>query len=143
MITTRNNFDLSAVTTFAIPARCHLWAEYDSPSDIPAVLALGAGGLPVMHIGEGSNMLFTRDYPGVVAHSRVKGIEIIGNGNDTDTVTVRVGAGERMDSFIEWACANYLWGVENLSGIPGEAGASACHINTSPSPRDKRQGRMP
>ncbi|MDE6377555.1 MAG: FAD-binding protein, partial [Duncaniella sp.] len=123
MIRKYDNFDLSAVTTFAVPARCRVWVEYDEPSDIPEVLSLGADGAPLMHIGEGSNMLFTRDYPGVVAHSRVKGIEIIGS--ETHKAIVRVGAGERMDSFVEWACSHGLWGIENLSGIPGEVGASA------------------
>ena len=123
MITKRENFDLSTVTTFAIPAKCSLWVEYDDPSDIPAVLALASENVPLMHIGEGSNMLFTRDYPGVVAHSRVRGMEIV---DDSDRgVVVRVGAGEKMDLFIALACDQGLWGVENLSGIPGEAGASA------------------
>lgn len=123
MITKRDNFDLSTVTTFAVPARCKAWVEYDVPADIPAVLALAADNVPLMHIGEGSNMLFTRDYPGIVAHSCVKGIEIVRD--DDDRSIVRVGAGERMDSFIKWACDGNLWGIENLSGIPGEAGASA------------------
>lgn len=124
MITTRNNFDLSAVTTFAIPARCDLWVEYDSPADIPEVLAMAAAeGKPFLHIGEGSNMLFTRDFPGVVAHSQVDGIEEYHA--SIDCLTVRVGAGVSMDAFVKWACERKLWGVENLSGIPGEAGASA------------------
>lgn len=124
MITTRSNFDLSAVTTFAIPARCDLWVEYDSPADIPGVLATAAEeGKPFLHIGEGSNMLFTRDFPGIVAHSRVKGMEVLSD--SPEHLTVRVGAGVPMDEFVQWACDHELWGIENLSGIPGEAGASA------------------
>ncbi|MDE6370844.1 MAG: UDP-N-acetylmuramate dehydrogenase, partial [Duncaniella sp.] len=42
-----------------------------------------------------------------------------------DQVDFSVGAGLEMDKFIEWACGNGLWGIENLSGVPGEAGASA------------------
>ena len=124
MITTRSNFDLSAVTTFAIPARCDLWVEYDSQADIPGVLSMAAReGKPFLHIGEGSNMLFTRDFPGIVAHSRVKGIEVLSD--CPEHMTVRVGAGVSMDDFVQWACNQELWGIENLSGIPGEAGASA------------------
>lgn len=124
MITTRSNFDLSAVTTFAVPAKCDLWVEYDSPADIPDVLAIAAReGKPFLHIGEGSNMLFTRDFPGVVAHSLVKGIEELSSTHEE--IIVRVGAGVPMDEFVEWACEHELWGIENLSGIPGEAGASA------------------
>lgn len=123
MITTRQNFDLAQVTTFAIPAKCGCYMEYDRPEDIPFILSTLRGGVDLFHIGGGSNLLFTSDYQGVVAHSAIKGIEIVDE-NPAD-VTVRVGAGEVMDDFIRWACDRELWGVENLSGIPGEVGASA------------------
>lgn len=123
MITTRPNFDLAAVTTFAIPAKCGCFIEYDSPEDIPFILSTLRNDVDFVHIGGGSNLLFTGDFPGVVAHSAVKGIEIIEE--DPSGIKVRVGAGEKMDDFIRWACDRELWGVENLSGIPGEVGASA------------------
>lgn len=123
MITSRPDFDLSTVTTFAIPARCSRFVEYDTAADIPLLLSSLSEGDKLVNIGEGSNMLFTRDFDGVVAHSRIKGIEVIDRVEDE--VIVRVGSGVRMDDFISWACDQCLWGVENLSGIPGEAGASA------------------
>lgn len=123
MITTRQNFDLAQVTTFAIPAKCGCYMEYDRPEDIPFILSTLRGGVDLFHIGGGSNLLFTSDYQGVVAHSAIKGIEIVDE-NPAD-VTVRVGAGVVMDDFIRWACDRELWGVENLSSIPGEVGASA------------------
>ncbi len=58
-----------------------------------------------------------------MVHSAIKGIEVI---DETPSeVKVMVGAGEKMDDFILWACDRRLWGIENLSGIPGEVGASA------------------
>lgn len=123
MITTRQNFELSSVTSFAIPAKCGCYIEYDCPEDIPFILSTLRPNVDFLHIGEGSNLLFTSDFPGIVAHSRIKGIEIVEE--DYPFVKVKVGAGEKMDDFIRWACDRELWGVENLSGIPGEVGASA------------------
>lgn len=128
MITLRENFNLAEITTFSIGALCRGLVEYDSSVDIPDVLSLGSPGTPVKHIGEGSNMLFTDDYPGYVARSRIRDVEVINTSDGTDCgddVIVRVGAGKKMDDFISEACRQGLWGLENLSGIPGEAGASA------------------
>lgn len=123
MITTHQNYDLTTATTFAIPAKCGCFIEYDSPEDIPFILSTLRRDVDFLHIGGGSNLLFTSDFPGVVAHSAIKGIEIIEE--DPSGIKVRVGAGVKMDDFINWACDRELWGVENLSGIPGEVGASA------------------
>lgn len=97
--------------------------EYTSPEDIPFVLSSIRKDIGWIHIGGGSNLLFTGDYPGVVLHSAIKGIDVIDDSDDY--MTVRVGAGVVMDEFIRWCVEKGLWGVENLSGIPGEVGASA------------------
>jgi len=123
MIATHQNYDLTNATTFAIPAKCGCFIEYDSPEDIPFILSTLRKDVDFLHIGGGSNLLFTSDFPGVVAHSAIKSIEIIEE--NPAGIKVRVGAGVRMDDFIRWACDRELWGVENLSGIPGEVGASA------------------
>lgn len=123
MIKSHQNFDLSGHNTFAMPVKCGCFMEYDSVSDIPFLLSSIRPGVDFYHIGAGSNLLFTADYPGVVAHSAIKGIEIVAE--EGETVLVRVGSGVAMDDFISWACGRRLWGAENLSGIPGEAGAAA------------------
>lgn len=123
MITTIDNFDLSGSTTFAMKVKCGVFMEYNSIDDIPFILSSIRKDIEWIHIGAGSNLLFTDDYPGVVLHSAIKGIEVIDE--SSSRITVRVGAGETMDDFILWACDRNLWGVENLSGIPGEVGASA------------------
>lgn len=63
-------------------------------------------------------MLFTRDFDGTILHSAIRGIEVNGD-------LVRVGAGVVWDEFVEWTVQNGWSGVENLSLIPGEVGASA------------------
>ena len=81
------------------------------------------GFSPENDIGGGSNLLFTGDFPGTVLHSAIRHIEVI---SDSDyEVLVRVGAGVEFDKLCEWAAGRGLWGPENLSHIPGEAGAAA------------------
>jgi UDP-N-acetylmuramate dehydrogenase len=76
-----------------------------------------------LHIGGGSNLLFTKDYDGLILHSRIGGIEV--TAEDSQTVSLRVGAGVVWDDFVA-CCVEHGWyGAENLSLIPGEVGASA------------------
>lgn len=123
MITTRNNFELTNHNTFAIPAMCRRFVEYDSAEDIPVVLQSVDPAEPVIHIGAGSNMLFTRDFPGTVIHSRIKGIEQLRE--STGEVWLKVGAGVEMNALIKAVAERHLWGLENLADIPGEVGSSA------------------
>ena len=90
---------------------------------------IGGGSNPIRntarlkHIGGGSNLLFTGDFPGTVLHSAIRHIDVISDSDDE--VLVRVGAGVEFDKLCEWAAGRSLWGPENLSHIPGEAGAAA------------------
>lgn len=97
--------------------------EYDSRDDIPFLLSTIRPEIDMVHIGAGSNLLFTADYPGVVVHSAVRGIDIVAE--EGDSVLVKAGSGLAMDELVEWACSRGLWGLENLSGIPGEVGSAA------------------
>lgn len=116
------NFDLSAMNTFRMKVKCALFIEYDS---VPELEAIDFSTLPqpVIHIGEGSNLLFTGDFPGTVLHSNIKYIKYIDMG--LDDIPVMVGAAVNFDSFVQQTCAYGLWGAENLSLIPGEMGAAA------------------
>lgn len=73
-------------------------------------------------MGGGSNLLFTGDFYGTILHPAITGIEIIGE--EGDEVLVRLGAGEEWDHCVAWAVENGLGGIENLSLIPGMAGAA-------------------
>ncbi len=79
---------------------------------------------PLLIIGAGSNLLLTRDFPGTVLHVGIKGIEKC-ECEDEDYCYLRCGAGEVFDEVIEYAIGHQLYGMENLSLIPGEVGASA------------------
>ena len=66
MITTIDNYDLSARNTFAMNVKCGIFMEYTKADDIPFLLSSIRKDIGKMHIGAGSNILFTDDYPGVV-----------------------------------------------------------------------------
>ena len=116
------HYDLSSHNTFRMKASCALYIEYDTVAEL---MELDWKNLPspVMHIGAGSNLLFTGDYPGTVLHSNVKYIKYVDMG--LDEVLMTVGAGVTFDDFVAKACESGLWGAENLSLIPGEVGAAA------------------
>ena len=109
--------------TFGIDVSCREMVEYQSADELRQALSQWADSGPVLHIGQGSNLLFCGDYDGLVLHSLLRGIEPVG---ETDgEVLLRVGAGETFDHLIEQTLAAGLHGLENLSLIPGEVGASA------------------
>jgi UDP-N-acetylmuramate dehydrogenase len=77
---------------------------------------------PLFILGEGSNVLFVDDYKGTVIRPVLEGINV--EGSSGSEVLVSVGAGEKWDTFVEWSVKNGLGGLENLSLIPGTAGAT-------------------
>ncbi len=104
--------------------RAARFVEYTSVDELKTVLAdREAMSGKWLHIGGGSNLLFTGDYEGLILHSAIRGYEVISE-ND-DEVLVRVGAGEVWDDFVAYTVQRGWQGAENLSLIPGEVGASA------------------
>jgi len=116
------SFDLSGKNSFRMKVSCRCFIEYDSVADL---FDIDFEELlrPIKHIGAGSNILFTEDFPGTILHSRIDFIEKLRE--EGDSVLVSVGAGVIFDDFCAWAAGEGLWGPENLSHIPGEVGASA------------------
>lgn len=122
MLQISDNYDLSGSNTFRMKASCRRFISYDSIQDLASIRPADLTG-PVFHIGAGSNILLTGDYPGTVLFSRIKYYDILGDNGDD--MLVEVGAGATFDEFCSWAAAKHLWGAENLSGIPGQTGAAA------------------
>ena len=169
------------MNTFGMKVKARCFVEYDSVADLVDI-EFEELARPVLHIGGGSNLLFTDDFKGTVLHSKINFIEILEEcqtaslkrrisavplasakcsqnieaamapvnedvvdgmpprglsrsdwGEDkiveddapAEAVYVSVGAGVIFDDFCEWAAKEGLWGVENLSYIPGEVGAAA------------------
>ena len=116
------NYDLSGMNTFRMKVSCACFVEYESVEEL-AALPWDSLPKPIKHIGGGSNLLFTGDFPGTILHSAIKHIKYVDMG--LDEVPVIVGAGVCWDALVEELCGYGLWGAENLSLIPGEAGAAA------------------
>lgn len=117
-----DNYDLSTQNTFRMKVKAALYIEYDSVEELQS-LDLKALPQPVFHMGAGSNLLFTKDFPGTVLHSNIKFIKYVDMG--LDEVLLTVGSGVVFDDLIANVAGNGLWGMENLSLIPGEVGAAA------------------
>jgi len=116
------NYDLSAQNTFRMKVSCACYVEYENVKELEG-LNFDRLPKPLLHIGEGSNLLFTKDFPGTVLHSNIEYIKYVDVG--LDEVPVMVGAGVVWDHFVSETCRHGLWGAENLSLIPGEVGAAA------------------
>lgn len=116
-------FSLLSHNTFGIDVNATRFLEYASVEELKQQIAQGAITTPFLHIGGGSNLLFTKDYDGLILHSCIRGIEVT---EETEQfVSVRVGAGIVWDDFVAYCVRNGWYGAENLSLIPGEVGASA------------------
>lgn len=77
---------------------------------------------PLLILGGGSNILFTGDFKGTIIYPGIKGIKIEERKNNT--VLVSAGAGLNWDEFVSWSVSNGFGGLENLSLIPGNVGAT-------------------
>lgn len=122
MITEHRDFQLRPYNTFGIEARAAEFIDYTDARDLSDIFPL-AGVARWLHIGGGSNLLFTRDYDGLVLHSSATGVEVVAE--DDETVDVRACAGLGWDDFVSMCVERGWTGAENLSLIPGEVGASA------------------
>lgn len=118
-----SDYDLKKHNTFGMDVKASAFIEYNSVDELKSIIPTLGGN--VLHIGGGSNLLFKGDFEGTILHSAIKGIDIVEHDDKEGKVTVRVGAGEVWDDFVAWAVGKGLGGVENLSLIPGEVGASA------------------
>ena len=118
------NYSLENHNTFRIPAKTRWFMEYDNEEELDRILRDEYFQECVsLHIGEGSNLLFINDFNGIVFHSRIKGMAVVDD--SLESVLLRVGAAEHWDDVVAYAVSNGWGGIENLSHIPGEAGAAA------------------
>ena len=120
------DFALLAYNTFGMDVRAAAFVEYAIVEELCQLLSSDLFAQyrnHFIHIGAGSNLLFMGDYDGLVLHSAMKDLSIVGE--TSEEVLVRVGSGYVWDDFVGYCVAHGWAGVENLSAIPGEVGASA------------------
>ncbi|HEY4318622.1 MAG TPA: UDP-N-acetylmuramate dehydrogenase [Herbaspirillum sp.] len=124
----QRDFSLRNLNTFGVEAAAHAYLPIVDVDLLRAVRndAMLAA-LPRLVLGGGSNLLLTRDFPGLVLHMRNTGIAIVDNADgdaDEGVTYVRAAAGENWHRLVLWTLAQGLGGLENLSLIPGSVGAS-------------------
>ena len=121
MIREFHQIDLSGRNSFGVGQQAARLAEFETEEDLRTIFS---GGVPERWavLSGGNNILFTRDYDGLLLTPVARQITPLGE--EGDTVRVRADAGVEWDDLVEWAVERGLWGIENLSLIPGKAGAA-------------------
>ncbi len=118
-----DDVSLQGRNTFRVPARAAMMADVrrgDALAELYDFAMLRDG--PVMVLGEGSNLLFAADYPGVVICLTMAEIRILED--DGGHALVRADAGVAWNDLVGWTLGRGLCGLENMALIPGTVGAS-------------------
>ncbi len=114
---------LAGRNTFRVPATAQLLIDVRKPAALAELFGYAAlKSQPLLVLGEGSNVLFTRDWPGIVLAIAARGIAVLEDRGDA--ARVRVEAGESWNDFVRWSLAHGFAGLENLVLIPGTVGAA-------------------
>lgn len=117
------NYDLSKLNTFGIKAKASFFIEINTEDDVAELFSLDLfKKKEKLFLGGGSNVLFTKDFDGIVVINKLKGIEIIGE--DENTVLVKSMGGEAWNDLVSFSVDKGYWGIENLALIPGSVGAT-------------------
>ncbi len=113
--------DLTGRNSFHVKQHAARLVEFETAEELRALFAGGAPERWTVLAG-GNNILFTRDYDGLLVTPVSQRIALLDECGGE--VRVRVDAGVEWDDLVEWAVRHELWGIENLSLIPGKAGAA-------------------
>lgn len=123
MIALHTDVSLKPYNTFGMDVRARHFAQLDSLDQLPALLQSDAcRSGPVLWLGGGSNMLFTRDWDGLVVRIATRGVRLLAD--DGERVLVEAAAGEVWHDFVTHTLEQGWYGLENLSLIPGTVGAA-------------------
>jgi UDP-N-acetylmuramate dehydrogenase len=118
-----DNFNLKNFNTFHVSAYARYFINVTDITNLKEALAFAdAKELPFMLIGQGSNLLFREDFPGVILEMNIHGKKIVEE--DGDNVLVKARCGENWHAFVQWCLDKKCYGLENLSLIPGNIGAA-------------------
>lgn len=121
MIRYYKNIDISKRNSFHVQQTAKHLVEFDRAEELPELFAkYGTSDWYVL--SGGNNILFTKDIDTLLITPCDNRIEVIAY--EGDKVRVKVGAGVEWDDLVAWAVERNLWGIENLSLIPGKAGAA-------------------
>jgi UDP-N-acetylmuramate dehydrogenase len=119
----QENFSLKPYNTFGIEVKARFFATFENVQELQQLLQKpGIANAEKLILGGGSNVLFTRNFDGVVLKNNIKGISVIDQ--NEDFALVKAGSGEVWHEMVLFCIEHGLAGVENLSLIPGTVGAA-------------------
>lgn len=122
-MTVQENVSLQNYNTFGLAVNARYFLEAEGIVDIRCILKDPKfSSLPMLILGGGSNLLFTKDFDGIVVKIDIKGIQKVKE--DPDFVWIKAGAGEIWHDLVLYTIEQGYGGLENLSLIPGTVGAA-------------------
>lgn len=121
MIQEFHNLSLRSRNSFGVEQRAARLVEFETVEDLEELFRRGVEE-PWTVLAGGNNILFTGDYTGTLIVPKAQGVRTLGE--EGDAVRIEADAGVEWDDLVEWSVEQGLWGLENLSLIPGKAGAA-------------------
>lgn len=122
-LTVQHDVSLQRYNSMSVPAQAKCLVKVTTVHEAQTALRYASdNGLPILVLGEGSNTLFKDDFQGLVILNRLLGRELISETSDSAVITA--GAGENWHQFVAYTLENQLFGLQNLSLIPGLVGAA-------------------
>lgn len=115
------NTNLKPYNTFGIAVDAEMIETFSSVSELHDIIQRNKE-IPKLVLGGGSNVLFTKNYNGLVLLNRILGIQVLSE--NENEIIIKVGSGEVWHQFVMHCVKNNWGGIENLSLIPGSVGAS-------------------
>ncbi|MFA6274183.1 MAG: UDP-N-acetylmuramate dehydrogenase [Candidatus Paceibacterota bacterium] len=117
------NYDLSSLNSFHVSARAKFFAEIKNEDDFKNLANIPEfKNNEKLFLGGGSNILFTKDFDGIVILNKMKGIQVLKE--DDNYVFLKVAGGEKWHDLVLFTVEKNLWGIENLALIHGTVGAA-------------------
>ena len=114
----KRNFPLAEICTLNIKEIASYYCEISDFEDIGEIRSfISRKNIPFLLLGEGTNIVPTDTFKGLVIQNQIKEIELL------DSFTVKVSSGENWHDFVEWTVRHKMFGLENLALIPGTVGA--------------------
>lgn len=122
-VSIQQNASIKHLNAFGIEAKADHFAVIENTQQLIELLSIqNTHNLPKLILGEGSNILFTKNYAGLVIKNGIKGIQHLDE--DNDHYWIKAGAGENWHEFVLYCIQRGYGGLENLSLIPGSVGAA-------------------
>ena len=110
-----HDYSLKGHNTFGMDVKCRRFIEFSNVEELrQVVLSLADADRPLLFLGAGSNVLFTKDYDGTVLHSAIKGRHVM---RMDGSVYLRCGSGETWDDIVRMCVDNGMYGEVQFSAF--------------------------